>query len=152
VITTLAVLGICFLCVLYAISIRYIGLPIAQAAWDVWDKRENGTRRAKLLFPLYNWVSGIGEDYYGWAHPFVPIVDWHGHFSGKGFGVLESDPSAKSKYISRTAIVWPAKVFSNIVGLVFIWCCLRVYRAIIGTIHLYEKTLSLVVFGSRTGQ
>lgn len=138
--------------ILYCVSIRFIGLPIARNAWDVWDKRENGTRRAKLLFPFYNWVGGIGEDYFGWAHPFVPIVDWHGHYSGDGFGVLDPDPSAKRKYIARTAIVWPAKVLSLMVGLIFVWCSRKTCCLFFSTIRLYEKLLAFVVFGSSTGR
>lgn len=126
---------------LYALTVVKIGRHIARNSWYTWHNRERNTLRAKLLFPFYTLVQCTGEDYFGWSHPFVPIVHYHGLFSGNGFGVLEADPSAKNKYLVFASTFWLPKVAVCISMVLFVGA----FRTLI---WLMEK--SIIVFNDLT--
>lgn len=112
--------------VVYLASVRVIGLPLAMLAWKTWNNIDDSSWRAWLLFPVNTFFETIGEDSFSFsllAHPFLPIVCFHGAYSGTGFGEIKKRPRAKIFYFCLIASFWPVKALSCVVGLVAVGVC-----------------------------
>jgi hypothetical protein len=105
---------------LYGVLIKIIGIPMARLAWKIWDENDVNHKLAFLFFPVYKTFDKIGIDYFGLAHPFVPIVGCHGRYSGNGFGVLNADPIWKSVYITYAGVFWLLVITWNIIEIIII--------------------------------
>ncbi|NQV89677.1 MAG: hypothetical protein HQ488_05115 [Parcubacteria group bacterium] len=104
-------MAIGLLAVLYLVSARLIGLPLAKLSWDIWDGVKRDHPRAKFFFPISVKSRYFGNDYFAWS---LLMSFWHGEFSGNGFGVMNPGPRARAYYFFTYAMTWPIDVAINV--------------------------------------
>jgi hypothetical protein len=117
------------LLVLYALGVFLVGMPISSKSIDVWEKafllwskagcHHSGGLLGYFLFPLTAWEGQVGCTEQFIDSPFfIPRLVW-GRCPGQ-----EKKKSGKKYYILISSLLWPLRVASGIIGVLYLGACL----------------------------
>ncbi len=114
--------------VAYALSVRFVGHPLALSSWNAWNRRKPG-RWIFFLFPVSTALGWLGyrSRYAHFCNPPIVEIANSCDISLAG-GSWERE--GRAHYLAWTAAVWPLKLFSCGVTCVIVLACNGLGRAL----------------------